>query len=367
MDTVYRIAGKRVRVAYGDDDASASLRKELALYPRDRGDLVPDLVVEVNGPVPTGVRARNPSIHAIIDDGFVADLGRCTVSWQLRDVLTVTIAYHGKKDWRKKWKDRQYSHPSDRMPQFFHEVLLVPTLLWFFPDIVPVHGSGVWWDGRGGTLFGGTGGVGKTSMLLECAFDPGCFFVADDFTFIGEGGSAFPNLAYPKIYGYNTEGDPELLGRIFEGRGVLDRIQWGYQMRKKGSHRVRRRVAPDTLFGAVCDDGIPLGTVCFLHRRDVVEVGAREIDADTLADLNWNIVRTEYAQLFNHVHWYEMNAKLIGVRPVVSLAQIEEDYRRGFRKGTETARKLVLSIPLGLKRLRFGDVSPLLALSSPTS
>ncbi len=356
MNVTYRIAGKRVRVTYRGDHASASLRKELALYPREHDDQHPDLVVEVNGPMPTGVRARNPSIHSVIDGGFVADLGRCVVSWQLRDVLTVTIAYRGKRDFKKKWKDRQYSHPSDRMPQFFHEVVLIPSLLWFFPDIAPVHGSAVGWEGRGVTVFGGTGGVGKTSMLLECAFDPECDFVADDFTLLGSTGDVFPNLAYPKIYGYNVEGDPLLKDKVFSGRGVLDRVQWNVQMRKRGPQKVRRRVPPDILFGSVRNDASPLDTICFLHRSDVDDVICKRIDPGAVADMNWKIVRTEYANLFNHIYWYEMNVSVLGIDPVVTLSGMESVYKKTIVRGCGSSKCVVVSIPIKMRRVLYSDI-----------
>ena len=56
----------------------------------------------------------------------------------------------------------------------------------------------------------------KTSLELELCNRYNKNFLADDIVVVNDKGKAFPNLSYPKIYGYNLKNNKSLKRKIDE-------------------------------------------------------------------------------------------------------------------------------------------------------
>ena len=77
-------------------------------------------------------------------------------------------------------------------------------------DLSLIHASGVVLSNGKAILLGGTGGIGKTSLELELCLNEKASFLTDDIAVIDKEGFLWPNLSFPKIYGYNLAGNKAL-------------------------------------------------------------------------------------------------------------------------------------------------------------
>jgi len=87
--------------------------------------------------------------------------------------------------------------------------MLIPSI-YFNKNLAPVHCAGVSDHENRAILIGGTGGVGKTSLEMELCRNYGCSFINDDISVLDSDGWVYPNLAFPKIYGYNLENNDKV-------------------------------------------------------------------------------------------------------------------------------------------------------------
>lgn len=163
-----------------------------------------------------------------------------------------------------------------------------------------VHAGAVVAPGGGGVLLMGTGGVGKTTTVLDLALRRGWRYLGDDLVVLGADGLA----RYPKnlqVYSYNTALVPGLERRLLAGRSWPDRLAWRLRGRLLGPASVRRRVTASTLLGAdaVADDA-PLAAALTLTAAPASrDVQIRPVDpltvarqaSSVLSDEFWDFVR----------------------------------------------------------------------------
>lgn len=356
MESTYLIASKVFKIIYGNDPASECLADELSLYAKAPEGAEADVVVSVNSKHPEGILTRNPSIHGTIENGFIVDFGSCSVSWQVRDAVHINILFDKPKSHKSKWKNWQFQHPCEDIGQHFHELILIPTIIFFIKDVAPVHSSAVGIGDNKVLLFGGTGGVGKTSLLLECALNKGFAFGADDFCFLDSSGSVWPNFAYPKIYGYNTVGNPALIKKIFSNRSMLDRLQWKYKFKKRGAKKVRRRVRPTLFFPSVLNGDNRLHSFWILNRKKHDSLDAKILSIVDVVQMNWNIIQAEYSLVLRHAWWHELNAKLLNVKPIVTYDQIKESYITTLTNSLKKAELLSIGLPISRSLISFDEI-----------
>jgi hypothetical protein len=111
-----------------------------------------------------------------------------------------------------------------------------------------VHAGAVASPDGDGLVLMGSGGVGKTTAVLDLVSKHGWKYIGDDLVIL----SKSRVYRYPKhlqIYAYNTEYVPGVEGRILEGRSRLDRLAWHGRRRILGVSQVRRRVSASAFFG----------------------------------------------------------------------------------------------------------------------
>lgn len=113
-----------------------------------------------------------------------------------------------------------------------------------------LHASGIAGpDGRG-ILFTGTGGVGKSTTLLELMNLGELRYLSDDLAVLSEAGIAY---RYPKrlqIYAYNLQSAPAWRATALASMRPIHRIWWQMRERALGGSHSRRRLDPSRVFGS---------------------------------------------------------------------------------------------------------------------
>lgn len=194
------------------------------------------------------------------------------------------------------------------MGQFLHETILIPFVM-LKRNKSLIHSSGVT-NGKRAVLIGGTGGVGKTSTLLNLAkMDENISFLNDDMAVLDSEGFAYPNFAYPKIYAYNTINNPYLERLILEKRSFLNKLHWKKRS-KKNKAGVRRRISPVKLFkGPIITDKTKIDSIMILNRTFDKDVSIKKRDIKWLNEVMNRIILTEYFNAFNRYYlWFEVNS-----------------------------------------------------------
>ncbi len=354
--SAYRMMGRNVAIWRDASKGAAILEKELATYPAAAGSASPDLVVRYAPVEYDGLRFANPSIHYEMEDGFIVRGRMATVRFRFTkdrlsgvDFYPVAAASFLKRGMRR-MADMQYTSREERAGIIFHEWVAGPAAYWM-PDLGLVHASS-FSDERGVTLIGGTGGAGKTSLALTLCRRHGFRFVADDISFVGEDGHVWPNLAWPKIYGYNVQGDPELASRLLGGRAAADRLHWAVH-RSRGLAFVRRRMAPDVLYDGCNREGGPVFRYVILLCEDRPDLHISEIPPACAAAMSVHVMQAEYAGFHNHLHWHAMHREAEGRPPSVSAPDVFQRWRETLTRVLERAQCRLARIPRSMEHAAF--------------
>lgn len=350
--------GRRVRIELDGSEGARVLAHELSMYPTPTSINDADLVFRY-GPVPSeGGRRVNPRTHEEYSDGFLAHFTTADVRFRVGNGDLTSVDVHVPPSTRlmssiRKSLDMQFSTRIERVGMVFHELAFVPAAHWL-RDISVVHASAL--ANRAGdvTLIGGTGGVGKTSLMLELCLHGDFDFLADDISFIGEDGWVHPNLAYPKIYAYNLEDNPELAQRVLRGRSFSDRLHWSVH-RRRGAQFVRRRLAPDRLFGSFSTSGGRLSRYIVLVREDRPNVTIHQMDAESAAAVSVSVMPPEYSHFYNHLSWHAYHRRLSGKEPSIMPSAVHERWNRLLRSVFEDVQCYMVKVPLSIEHARFKE------------
>lgn len=327
----YHIFGRVVRVVSDRSAAGRILEEELSRYPPAPEDAEPDLVVRLRRNEPGAGRLVNPRVHEEAESGFLARYRMADVEFRLDGSALRSIDFLPTRPdtallrHARRWLDMQFTSREERAGVIFHEMVMVPSV-YFEPALALVHASAFEDPDGGVTLVGGTGGVGKTSLEIELCLNHGFRFLADDVTVVGRGGHVWPNLAFPKIYAYNLEDNEELAARVLGRRGLGDRLHW-HSHRRLGPANVRRRVAPEILYGGFSREGGPLRRYVILVREDRPALHVSEISAARAADMSVAVMETEYQEFHNHIHWHAFNRMAAGREPVLRVQDVLDRWR----------------------------------------
>lgn len=184
----------------------------------------------------------------------------------------------------------------ERSGLILHEQILVPYAI-FFAGFCPIHGSAMSINNKT-VIFGGKGGVGKTTLELEFCLDRQALFLSDDMVILDSNSYIYPNLNFPKIYAYNTI-DRDSLGKFIKSRASLgDKIHWGIRSFFNLS-KVRRRVNPKELYGDVEIQGKKLECYYMLTRGESDEIQLKKMSLEEVLMKTTTILSEEFDNLFN--------------------------------------------------------------------
>jgi hypothetical protein len=344
--------GHAVAVTVDDSPAAAVLASELALYPG--AERPPDRFVALTHAPPPTRGMPNPTSHLELSDGFVARYPTASVRFGLSDLDAIRVTLHlpvepsGLRRARRRWRNIQFATPDESVGQLFHELAAVPMLSWD-ADRMPIHASAVELPTTGLVLVGGTGGGGKTTLAMELCRRHGGRFAADDISVVDAAGLVHPNLAYPKIYGYNLgPEDPELEALVFAGSDAVDRAQWRWRMRRAGPSGVRRRISPQRLAGDVTTTPTPLRGYLLLVREPRDDVAIEPIDAEAAAAMSIDVLAAEIAEHHRHLAWHAFNARAAGAAPTVTVDARLAGWRELLTRVLAGVDCRIVRIPTGL-------------------
>lgn len=288
-----------------------NLIDELRFYPDiiEKNNNFKKVNVEFTFKDNTEALSSNPSLIGVCNKGFYQNLGYAKLFWDLSQLSNNIIGVKmivpksetsGMKKNIRRFLSMGYEVFPENIGQVMHELVFVPTTF-FFQDKVIIHGSCLHNKNFNSTvIFGGTGGVGKTSSLLELGKDNNWIFLSDDIVVIDENGVIYPNYAYPKIYAYNTLDDKELERSIQNEKSLTSNLQWKLK-KKRNPASVRRRVGPNLLYKTEYAE-LPLKTNLFLFRGKYDgDITVEKINSLKSSLLEENIIFPEYEAVFKFI------------------------------------------------------------------
>jgi len=353
----YKIFGRVIKLNTLDRDEGRILHKELELYPIIEAEKF-DVAINYVEQVEAGeLISNNPGIHKLGSDSMVCQIGVAAVKFYFRDQKLYQIDFSidqrsGLKKATQKWKSMQFTTNYEAIGQIFHELILVP-MAFLFDDCSVVHSSGIVNSNNEVVLFGGTGGVGKTSLEMTLCLDHGYKFFNDDIAVMDIKGFCHPNFSYPKIYGYNLLGAPDLKREVFKELNQLDKLQYAFRG-LKGASKVRRRVEPSTFYGQTYEHKAKVSSLVLLLRSNIDKIKVEAISSEKAARFNSLIMATEYNVFFDHIRWHQFNAESLNRKPFATYQSIIEKNSRNLEKGLEGLTKIYLAhIPMSISNSDF--------------
>jgi hypothetical protein len=353
--TKKNIFGKAVSFSCENNELASMLFK--AIKPYRELDLERDVDIHINfsdqcESIDSFV--NSPSIHKTFSQGFEAGFGRNLVRYTYTDRLTIDVEYNSCSNFIKKFRSIGFGNKEENLSAFLHEIIFVP-MVCFFDDIALIHASSIKNNSSGkAVLFGGTGGVGKTSLELLFCFYQKWGFIADDISVVSDEAKVFPNSASPKIYAYNVVGDKELESVVFKERGLLDRLQWLVMFYFKGGKGVRRAVRPSEIYGEEVKGEVEISSYYNLFRSDLVkDVMIGELSEKDFVDKVYNIIDIEYSVFFDHIKWYENNCKIMELEPIITMKLIEGRFKAVYKSIYKKLNCNNINAPVGMQHQRF--------------
>jgi hypothetical protein len=344
------IFGKRYQIKV-TSDLEEMVRESVKPYP-NHTDNTADVSVFV-GCIPDNnerLISQNPAIFSRYERSIFADFGLMKTRWWLshkleepRLIASLTFPDKGSKLLRFLIKARsiEYSTELELFEQLFHELFLIPSI-YFFADLVPIHAAAISFNGNG-LLLAGTGGTGKTSALLSLRKTEKVSFLSDDIAILSSKGHVYPNFAWPKIYGYNLSGMPELKSQILEGRRLVDRLHFAVRTRINPS-KVRRKIRPDELYRDVEREGCQLTSIYYLFRENVSELSVKDLAPELAAEMSIAVMETEYSVFHKFLHWEKYNALGSNYDPLLDINEVMKKWRT-------TLRAIFEGLPIKLVRI----------------
>lgn len=357
MERCYKIFGKIIKLNTKASKEGQILHQELSLYPEVNE---PKFDIEINYVPKTELGnpiSNNPSINFFSSDCMICKLGDAMVKFVFEEKEIKRIDFSidnmsGLKGAVKKWKSIQYTSSYEAIGQIFHELIVVP-MAFLFDNCTIVHSSGIVNEKNEVVLFGGTGGVGKTSLEMTLCLDHGYSFFNDDIAVIDSEGVCHPNFSYPKIYGYNLQDSTSLKKKILRRLSVLNKLNYSLHS-LKGMNKVRRRIDPELFYGKIHSKSEQISSLVILFRSNTKSISLKPISAEIAAKFNSLIIETDYNVFFNHVKWHDYNASAMKKEPLITYPLLMERNTDNLVKALRGIEKIYLAhIPMEISNQDF--------------
>lgn len=338
------------------DSLAVYLNPSIRLYPTIRS-LSSDVQIRFdNIPWEEELIGNNPSSFIKAKDIIITRFPECNVAWrfqkdenQLECIVDIPIARKDAKTFFFKFLSKEFSTDVEFFEQVLHEFVLVPSA-YFFDDLAVIHSAAVAVHERV-VLLAGTGGTGKSSAILALRKMRGISFVSDDITVLSHTGVVYPNLAWPKIYGYNLSSyisKHELL----KGRGVVDKFHFDVKL-KYNPRSVRRKMHPDALYGLVENRGLPIHKIIYLFRGNGQDMFVRDLNSPMAIEMAIQVMKAEYAVFHNFLQWDKYNSLASGMNPVLDVDKVFDQWRNNLRAALRRAEIKLLHIPVRVKHVEY--------------
>lgn len=357
----YKIASKIWQIEYDKSRASEVLIDRLKLYPNPKSiEEEPDIIVKILDSKKFDennfqILAINPGNHIETKNGFIFFYKRTKIAWErINKKIHILVYFNNEKNVITKLNNIQFHYPYQRFGQIFHEQVICPTVLMFCNDTILMHGSGVSKNNKG-NIFTGTGGSGKTSIALNLILKEKYNFLADDICFLNTNGKLYSNLEFPKIYNYNIKQNKFLKKIVFKGKNIIDRLQWIIKQHIPPKS-VRRSINPKILFDNRIIDFVDLDKIFVLFRCNSEKMSVNQITNNELSIITYDIIKSEYSNLFQHIYWHNVNSVLLNKESIISEKRIEDKYKDFFIKDCNIPEKIVIRIPLQKKFIKHDEL-----------
>ncbi|MHC4133280.1 MAG: hypothetical protein ACYSR3_15040 [Planctomycetota bacterium] len=310
------------------------------VYPHLAQVTNPDVIIHFkHGPLVNSSEppiSINPSDHKEYSNGFAALFPPWgELVWQRDHIIQVDFyltQFIASRNILFKMFDREFNFPYQYIGAILHELILIPTVMLFFGNVLPIHGSAIISENKNVFIFSGTGGIGKTFLEMSFLLKDNYGFFADDIVLIGDNCSAFANYAFPKIYQYNVEQLKLLDKFIIENYGILNRIQWKLYPRIPYIGKFSRRLLNPKQISKM--DTTDIGTLrkfYFLFKtRNVRKIEKKVIHYATASGLSYDVIKTEYHKIFRHLGYHKVNRSLLGIPELISENELREKYTKIF-------------------------------------
>jgi|GEM_PF-3237806 len=315
FERTFSIFGEPISIQADAPTLSRLIEREFSCYPSSEDHA--KLQVYIGDKIPKDhAYSQNPKSHIELERGFSIQSKMLNSRWASSEAgdcihakineypFPLPIAY--------RYLHRQYTSRSEMLGQILHESVFVPRML-TQPKRALLHASAIIPPSSNSPIcIGGTGGSGKTSLMLMACMEKRWGFAADDFCALSTQGSFYPNFSYPKIYGYNVNAFPSIKEHLFQESSSLDKLHWKLH-HLRGMDKVRRRMDPRKLFKTT-DAGelsAPSDYV-ILFRDNVKDYILEEIPVHLAALTSSLVLKTEYSAFINHLNWSMFNQQLRG-------------------------------------------------------
>lgn len=309
----YQIFGTPTAFYFDCAGDASRLSNELSSYPTS--DEAPSCTIRILKelpPAPSGT--ANPKIHISYDNGFQMEGRMYRSQWRWNGTQTevdISIKRYGRAlSLLYRAAHRQNTTREEMAGQILHEGILVPRLLTSDSHAL-LHASAIA-DPSGQRIFaiGGTGGSGKTSLMLHACLEENWRFAADDITVLTTDGRLWPNYSYPKVYGYNLEAFPKIAPKLFEDDRPFDKIHWKLH-KIRGLDKVRRRIAPKDIFNTLSETNVSiLSDYIILQREHRQSIDLSRVTSIQASSASSHVIASEYTEFLKHLHWHSFNRQL---------------------------------------------------------
>ncbi|MBT0812860.1 hypothetical protein KIH41_16355 [Litoribacter ruber] len=303
-----------------------ALSESTALYPENYGEYEDVLIEILSTDNQELLLSRNPEIFSKYENSIGTKFSQCNVYWKKvgKKLEIRVIMNEGLLNFSTFSRFRSMEFPTsvEIFMQILHELVLIPSV-YFFEDLSLVHAAGFSVRDEG-ILLAGTGGTGKTSALLALRKNDKLSFITDDIAVISSDGLVYPNLAWPKVYGYNLSSyikKEELLS----GRSFLDKVHFGLKL-KVNPKKVRRKIRPNILYANVNLEPVKLSKVIYLFRDNVEKLEFRKLDKNKAIEAGLNVIKTEYEVFNKFLEWDNYNSIIKNVHPILRLEEVFKNW-----------------------------------------
>ena len=358
ISKIFNIFGFNILFELDESREATVLLDELSCYP-EQDSVNPDLIIQYKSQenIVDNVIANNPASHYLHSDGFSMKTSNITTRFIFNEgkISKILFSYNRKNigfggKALQKWKHIQFLNERESIGQIVHEFLLVP-FNFFLTNRSVIHSSAVVSKKGKLLMFGGTGGVGKTSLELELCRNHGCSFFADDICISDNSGSVYPNLSFPKIYGYNLINDDKLKRELISSN-LWDNLHWKLHS-LRGLDKVRRRISPLVLYKNVTNAARQVNSFFILNRTNVEQLEINEIDNNLASELNTEVIKSEYQIVFQHLYWYKYNTLINKNEEIIDFDSIMNQNAKVFSDGLSAAgaKSYIINIPIQLTNI----------------
>jgi hypothetical protein len=358
MNNKYLIFGNKVNIKSSIPNLNVVLEKELAAYPSIEID-EPDIVINISSKRDyPSKQAINPKSHITVKNGFISKQKNWEIYYHKSDsnVIKVNIYLKHKLTIKKKLVkliNMQYSNLFEGFGQTLHELILIP-LNYFDPNKFILHSSSFKSPKGKAIAIGGTGGVGKTSLELLFCYENQFQFLSDDIAVLDKNGYIYPNLSWPKIYGYNLENNIKLKKEIFNSQSLASKLHWSLHSRLRGANKVRRRINPTVSYSHE-KDKTQLDYYFILNKGTESKLRLERISGEKSAQISIDIISAEYYVFHNQLEWHSYNSSVLETKPIVCLEEVKKNWKMNMLNVFNQINCFIIHIPQNISHTEFLD------------